>query len=172
MGGTTILVVQIIGVLPYIEGEERLQALHDGVRGSLFLGDDQGTICVGREPDPARAKESHALGLEICHEGIETSPLLVNLCSEETCWCLSSLSSSLELQEIQLMVEYLAGIVEYRTSRYLSNNVLKRHTLIVTARKELVQVVDIGLKVLAMMERQGLGTDHWLQGIASIGEFY
>ena len=53
MGGTTVLVVQIVGVLPDIEGEERGETFCDRVGRSWLLGDDQGSICFCGQPYPA-----------------------------------------------------------------------------------------------------------------------
>ena len=44
MGGTTVLVVQIVGVLPDIEGEEGGETFCDGVGRSWLLGDDQRAV--------------------------------------------------------------------------------------------------------------------------------
>ena len=44
MGGTTVLVVQIVGVLPDIEREEGGETFCDGVGRSWLLGDDQRAV--------------------------------------------------------------------------------------------------------------------------------
>ena len=42
-----VLVIQIVRVLPDVEGEEGLEALCDGVAGVGLLGDDEGAVLVG-----------------------------------------------------------------------------------------------------------------------------
>ena len=74
-----ILVVQIIGVLPDVEGEDGLKAVSDGVVGAGVLSNGQLAGGVGLEPDPAGAKEGDAFGFEFSFESIHTSPLLRNL---------------------------------------------------------------------------------------------
>ena len=41
MSSTSILVIQIIGMLPDIKGQQRLQALHHGIGRPLLLGNNQ-----------------------------------------------------------------------------------------------------------------------------------
>ena len=79
MGGTAVLVIQVVGVLPDVEGEEGLEALRHGVDGVGLLGDDEGAVLVGGEPDPAGAEEADALGFEVSLEGGEGAPLLFDL---------------------------------------------------------------------------------------------
>ena len=45
MGGTTVLVVQIVSVFPDIKREEGGKTLYDWVGRSLLLGDDQRAVC-------------------------------------------------------------------------------------------------------------------------------
>ena len=47
MRSTAVLVIKIVGVLPDVEGEERLEALRHGIAGVGLLGDDEGAILVG-----------------------------------------------------------------------------------------------------------------------------
>lgn len=76
MGGALVLVVEVVGVLPDVEGEEGFEVVSDGVVGVGVLGDGEGAFCIGLEPDPAGAKEGGAFGFELSFEGIYTPPLL------------------------------------------------------------------------------------------------
>ncbi len=84
MGGTAVLVVEVVGVFPDVEGQEGFEALGDGVASVRFLGYHQGAVGVGGEPDPAATKEAHAFCFEFCLEGIQASPLLYNLCHQRS----------------------------------------------------------------------------------------
>ena len=73
--GAAVLVVEVVGVFPDIEGEERLEAVGDGVVCTWVLGDGEFASVVGLQPDPAGAEEADALGLEVGLEGVEGAPL-------------------------------------------------------------------------------------------------
>ena len=67
MSSAAVLVVEVVGVFPDVEGEEGAEmpglAGHDagdGVAGVGLLGDDEGAIGIGGEPDPAGAEEGGA----------------------------------------------------------------------------------------------------------------
>lgn len=61
MGSALVLVIQIIGVLPDVEGKEGAEAVGYGIIGVGVLGDAQLPCLVGLEPDPAGAEEGGAL---------------------------------------------------------------------------------------------------------------
>ena len=63
------------------------------------------------------------------------------------------------------VIENLAGVVEHTTGRRLADDVLQRKTLKLCPCNQFVQVVHIGLQVLAMMESQRLVTDDRRQGL-------
>ena len=75
MCGTAVLVVEVVGVFPDVEGQEGAEAVGDGVVGAGVLADGQGAGGIGLEPDPAGAEEADALGDELCLEGFEGVPL-------------------------------------------------------------------------------------------------
>ena len=80
------------------------------------------------------------------------------------------------------MVEDLSGVVE--DGRDVAdggrggrgggggNYLLQRKVLVRGAGEELVQVVDIGLEVLAVVESNGAGADHRLKGVSCVRELY
>ena len=73
--GAAVLVVEVVGVFPDVEGEEGAEAVGDGVVGAGVLADGQGAGGIGLEPDPAGAEEADALGDELFLEGFEGAPL-------------------------------------------------------------------------------------------------
>ena len=116
---THILVIQVVGMLPDVEGEERLempgQAGHDacdGITCSGLLGDDESTVRIGGEPNPAGAEEGDAFGDEVGFEGVEGAPLLDNLFLKMPGRAGHDGRSGLELREIEIVVQDLAGVVE------------------------------------------------------------
>ena len=79
VGGAAVLVVEVVGVLPDVEGEDGLEAAGDGVAGAGLLGDGERAVRRGGEPDPAGAEEPDALGDEVVLEGVEGAPLFDDL---------------------------------------------------------------------------------------------
>ena len=47
MGGAAVLVVEVVGVLPDVEGEEGLEAFDYRIGGVGFLSDDEAAVLVG-----------------------------------------------------------------------------------------------------------------------------
>ena len=48
MVGTTVLVVEIVGVFPHIKCQQRLQTFLNRIGCICFLRDDELAICIGR----------------------------------------------------------------------------------------------------------------------------
>ena len=82
MGGAAVLVVQVVGMFPDVEGEDGLETVSYGVVGVGVLGYGEFAGSIDLEPDPAGAKEAGALGFKIGLEGIEGAPLLLDLRQE------------------------------------------------------------------------------------------
>ena len=76
--GTAVSVIDVVGVLPDVNGEERLEALNDGVAGVGLLGDDELAVGVSGKPGPAGAKEPGRLGGELLLEGVERAELCID----------------------------------------------------------------------------------------------
>ena len=49
---TAILIIEVIGMLPHIEGENGFQASPDGVAGIGFLNDVEFALGIGSQPHP------------------------------------------------------------------------------------------------------------------------
>ena len=128
MGGAAVLVVEVVGVLPDVESKERMQAVGHRVVGAGVLRDRQlsGGICL--EPDPAASEEADAFGFELGLEGVEGAPLLLDLLFEipgqagndgrvvtpdATLGYDRGLIGGLELREVEVVVQDLAGVVKY-----------------------------------------------------------
>jgi len=189
MRGAAVLVVEVVGVFPDVEGEEGAEAVGDGVVGAGVLADGQGTGGIGLEPDPAGAEEADALGNELFLEGFEGAPLGFDLADQgrflrslrsvemtRRIAILGMTSSRAELGEVEVVVQDLAGVVEDGL-RFLdsacgcarNDNLLQGHRLELGAGDEFVEVVHVGLQVLAVVEGQGAGADDGLEGVDRIG---
>ena len=172
MGRAAVLVVEVVGVLPDVEGKDGLEGFVDGVAGAGLLSDDEGAVCGGGKPDPAGAEEAGAFGDEVVLEGVEGAPLLLDLRDEfrvvRLVW--SGVIGRSELREIEVVVQDLAGIVEDGAGRSLFDDLLKREVLVGRAGEELVEVVHIGLQMLAVVESDGAGADDGLECVGSVGK--
>ncbi len=179
MGGAAILVIQIVCVLPDVEGEQGVEALGDGVIGAGLLGDDQGAVFLSGEPYPATAEEGDAFGLELGFEGIEGAPLLHDLSSKRSRVFardegvtrdegFAAKAWGAELGEVEVVVEDLAGIVEDGAFGVF-HDVFEGHCFEGCAGEELVEVIDVALEVLAVMEFEGLLADHGRQRGCLVG---
>ena len=175
MGGAAVLVVKVVGVLPDVEGTEGLEAAADRVAGTGFLGNDEGTVGIGGEPDPAGAEQADAGGDKGRFEGIKASPLGIN--PGEKGRFLRRFAprndrnrirrSGPELREIQVVVQDLAGVIEDGAIG-LADDFLQGHLFEGRTGNEFVQIVHVPLQVLSVVEGQGLGTDHRRQRIKGI----
>jgi len=174
--GAEVLVVEVVGVFPDVEGQERGEAAGDGVGGAGFLGDVEGAVGGGGEPDPAGAEEGDAGGGEDGLEGIDRAPLFLDLVLEMpgraddgSINAGNDRCNRLELRKIQVVVQDLAGVVE-EGAIGLADDFFQGEVLQAAAGQELVQVVDIGLQVLAMVEFEGARADYGLQRIGRVRE--
>ena len=171
MGGAAVLVVEVVGVLPDVEGEEGLEAVGGGVVGAGVLADGKGAGGVGLEPDPAGAEEGGAGGGEGGLEGFEGAPLFLDLGLEGRFlppFGARNDSRRAELGEVEVMVQDLAGVVEDGAGRLL-NNVFQGHRRELGAGDELVQVVHVALQVLAVVEGEGAGGNDGFQRVNRVG---
>ena len=112
MRSSSILIVQVVGVLPDVEGQQRPEAMGYGVVCAGALKDGEGAVFVGGKPHPAGAEEADTFGFKLRLECLETSPLLIDPGCQRTRrgglggigWC--------ELGEVEVVVQDLAGVVE------------------------------------------------------------
>lgn len=156
-------------MLPDIEGQQGLQALRKRIAGVGFLGDKEGAVGSGGEPNPAGAEEGGAFGDEVGLEGVQGAPLFHNLCLKMPGRAGHDGRSRLELREVQVMVQDLAGVVEDGAVG-IADDFFQGHRLELGAGDKAVEVVDIALEVLAVVEADGVGADDRCQGIGGVRE--
>ena len=154
VGGAAVLVVEVVGVLPDVEGEERGEAAGDGVVGAGLLGDVEGAVGCSGKPDPAGAEEGDAGGGEDGFECIDRAPLLLDLIFQMPGRAGVVGCDGFELGEVQVVVQDLTGVVE-KGAIGLADDFFQSKAFEAAAGQELVQVVDIPLQVLAVVEFEG-----------------
>ena len=74
MGSALVLVVEVVGVLPDIEGQNGLEAMHHGIICTRVLGNGERAGGIGMEPDPAGAKQANTLRFKLRFEGVDAPP--------------------------------------------------------------------------------------------------
>ncbi len=163
-----VLPVEIVGVLPNVEGKDRLEALLDRITGAGLLSYDKGAVFCCGEPDPAGAEERDAFGYEFGLEGFYGAPLGFDLGFEMPGRAGHDGGGGPELLEIHIVVEDLAGVVKEGAGG-LCHDFFEGEVFEAAAGEELVEVVHVGLEVLAVVEAQGLGADDGLEGVNRIG---
>ena len=67
------------------------------------------------------------------------------------------------------MIEVLAGIVKQRSGVRAFNDLLERGVFELAALDQIVEVVDVGSVMLAVMKLESFGRDVRRQGIGGIG---
>ena len=143
----------------------------DWVVGAGVLADGQGAGGIGLEPDPAGAEEADALGDELFLEGVEGAPLGFDPGLQGAGRGRFPVKPGMtrgKLGEVEVVVQDLAGVVEDGAGG-LGHNLLQGHRLELGAGDEFVEVVHVGLQVLAVVEGQGAGADDGLEGVDRIG---
>ncbi len=153
-------------MFPDVKGEQWTQAVGHGVVGAGALEDGEFAAVVCAEPHPSAAEEADALGFEFCLEGVHTAPLPLDLCGETPRGC--RLRRGRELREIKVVVEYLPGIVEDGAGGCAAHNLFQCHILKSAAWQQLVEIVHIGLQVLAVVETERIGADDLFQCIGRV----
>ena len=164
MSGAAVLIVEVVGVFPDVEGEQRGEAFGDGVVGAGLLGDDQGAVFLCGEPYPTTAEETDAFGFELGFEGIEGAPLLLDLLNESAAGDVDHRCGGTKLGEVEVVVEDLAGIVEDGAFGVF-HDVFEGQVFHAATGEEFVEVVHVALQMFSIMKSERLGAYYWVQSI-------
>ena len=176
VGWASVLVVEIVGVLPDVESEDGAEPMGDGVVGAGVRVDGQsaGRICM--EPDPAGAEKGGAFLDEVNLEGVDGPPLFDDLGDEgrfldfgfacarndrRGAFACNDTGGP-ELGKVEIVIQDLTGVVKNGTVG-MADDVLQRHGLELSAGNEFVQVVHITFQVLAVVEFKSSAADDWVQ---------
>ena len=79
IGGSDVAVIDVVGVLPYIHGQNWFEVAGQRVSGVRCIEDNQLTVGVSGQPGPSRAEISNCLGRELSEEVGDTAPFCHNL---------------------------------------------------------------------------------------------
>ncbi len=170
-----ILIVEVIGVFPDIEGQQRFIAFGDRVVGIGFLRDHQSAVGLGREPGPAGAEKAGAFGFEFGFESFKAPPLFLDLGFETPGRLRCPVRPGMtivctELRKVQVVIQDLPGVIENAAFGF-ADDFFEGHILERSAGNQFVEIVDVGLEVFAVVEGKGLGTDDRFEGIRCVREF-
>lgn len=75
---TAVLVIQVVGMFPYIEAQQRFQSGTPRVASVRFFGNVQFSLFVYRKPCPARAEQPCGGGIEFFLEVLKASEVPVD----------------------------------------------------------------------------------------------
>ena len=167
-----VLVIEVIGMLPDIDGQERPRAVRErrfGIGGlqHLELG------AFEDEPRPAAAELCDGRGREFLLAGIDAAECLLHLLLQSSGGLAAALGS--QAAPVERVVPSLRRIVENARvlglARRRGHDLLERQVCKLGARDELVRGLDVGLVMLAVMKAQRLGGNHRLERVLGIGQW-
>mmetsp|Transcript_15557 Transcript_15557/g.33787 ORF Transcript_15557/g.33787 Transcript_15557/m.33787 type:complete len:204 (+) Transcript_15557:12-623(+) len=166
--GTAELVIEVVGVLPDIAGEDWVLVRgHEwGLRSRS--GDDLELLGfrVEGEPHPAGAKHAECLSFELGCEGIVRAKALVDRVAQVTGG--SPAASRLHAAPEKCVVPNLRRRVE-KTGVVLALGFLHDvHNVLSVQAVGALHFGDVGLVVAPMMALQGVLADVWLQRIVRV----
>ena len=166
MVGTAVLVIQIVGVFPHIEGQQRTKPLLHRVGRVGLLCDHQLAVSVGGEPHPTGAEQRGTRLHERLLELLERAELRVDGFRKRTRGLVVGQRTA-ELLEIEVVVQNLAGVVKHPAGGRLHDlhQILVRERCAFDGR---IQIVDISLQVFAVVKADGLFRNHRFQGVCRI----
>ena len=157
-----VLVVEIIGMLPYIDSQQRREPIAQriiAVRQGLDL---QFTCGVRGQENPTRAKELESGLVKLLHHGLKGAKGLRDEHHQFGGGLLGMLRGG-QLLEEELVVEHLSGIVGQSASGRFAHDVAEGHALVLRVMHKVIEVVHIGLEVFAVVAGEGLLAHHGCQ---------
>ena len=121
--GATVLVVEVVGVLPNIDGEDGLEAVSEGSISIVCADDLELLVLVESEPSPTGTEVGSSGLLELLTESGEGAEVAVNGLTEDA----SGLATTVGLEGVpeEAVVEVLGSVVEDRTRLALEDDLLE-----------------------------------------------
>ncbi len=111
---TAVLIVEVVGMFPYVDAENGLQSVANGVASIGFLRNHEFTFAVTGKPYPTATEKTGAFLLELLFEGFERAKLCIDGFGQLPHGLAIFLRSG-ELREVEIVVEDLSGVVENST---------------------------------------------------------
>ena len=159
--GTAILVIEVIGVLPDIYGQQRRHPMTQRVIAVRQRKDLQLAIGVDCQEDPTRTKKKSGGLVELLNHRAESAKGLHDQQHQFARRLLGMLRGR-QLFEEKLVVEYLPSVVGEGSCGCFAHEVAEGHALVLGVVHELVEFVDVVAEVLAIVQREGLCAHHRL----------
>ena len=166
---TAVLIVEVVGMFPYVDAENGLQSVANRVACIGFLRNHEFTFAVTGKPYPTATEKTGAFLLELLLEGFERTKLCIDGFGQLTHGLAIFLRSG-ELREVEIVVEDLSGVVEDGTFGVF-NDFFEGFTFEATAREQVVEVRHIGVEVLAVVELHSGRANDGLESRGGVGEF-
>ena len=159
-------------MLPHIHGEQGGLAVGQGeigIRGFCYL---QGAI-LQHQPGPAAAELGGSGGLELLHKRLKTAEIGIDLFGQGAAG--AAAAAGLEALPVEAVIPHLGRVVEHPRLAGIAGHgqdrFLQALALQLRTRHQVVQVVDVGVVVLAMVELQRGAGDVRLKGIERVRQF-
>ena len=113
MVDTAVLEVEIVSVFPNVHAQQGVEAVAEGVVAVRLFGDDEFAVLILRKPSPARTKEGGSGLSELLFELFKAAESGVDGLGD---FAFRSVVfyGCLKLEEVEVVVEELASIVEDR----------------------------------------------------------
>ena len=166
---TAVLIVEVVGMFPYVDAENRLQSVANGGACVGFLRNHEFPFAVTGKPYPTATEKTGAFLLELLLEGFERTKLCIDGFGQLAHGLAIFLWSG-ELREVEIVVEDLSGVVEDGTFGVF-NDFFEGFTFEATAREQVVEVRHIGVEVLAVVELHSSRANDGLESRGGVGEF-
>ena len=162
---TGVAVVDVVGVLPDVQREKRLLIARERRAGVARVDDGQRAVGILHEPRPAGTEVARSGGRKGLAEGVIGTPDCIDRLKKGAFGHAAALR--LEALPEERVVEDLGRIVEH-AARGGADDFLKGLAFEVRAGDQAVQIVDVGLMMLAPVEFQGFTTHGGLEGVERI----
>ena len=146
--GTRIAVVDVIGVLPYIAGQQGLPTLSHRIACISGVHYIRRVIGIFHQPGPARAEVRGRRLRKSVPESRETAELLVDNSRQLTLWGPAAIGA--QAVPVHRVVPYLRRVVEDPAGGFC-NDLLERRRFEFSARYQFVLFLDLAGVVLAVV---------------------
>src|SRR6266851_297825 len=171
-----VLVLEVVGVLPDVEAEDRRVAT-DERRVLVREAVDDQALADGHQPRPAAAEVVHSDGVKLALELLEGAEGVLDRLADGP----ARLAAAFAAQDgpPQRVIGVAATVVADRAPVVLGNlaevahQVLDRHVLEVVVGQlvqRCVQLVDVGLMVLGVVDLHRASVDVWLERVVRVGQ--
>src|SRR5688572_11408509 len=167
--GAPVLVVEVVGVLPHVEREQRDLAVGD--RGVGVAGGRDGELAaILHQPSPAAAELAGGGSRERRGKGFITAKIAIDAGGDLSVRVTAA--ARLQRPPIEGVVPGLRSVVEERAMAVLPGRLLddqlKRQVRQAHLLRQCSRLVDIGLVMLAVMQLERAARDEGLQGFVGI----